>query len=905
MEHQSPSIQENIGTQKKLAELEQQVKDLLRENAEYRKLYEESPFNYQSLDEDGNFINVNQTWLTNLGYSREEVIGHNFSEFLDQNWQSHFQQNFPRLKSLGEVMGVEFKMVKRNGEKILVSLHGHIGKGNDGRFQQTYCVFQDITQQRLLELALEKSEERFRLAMDASNDGIWDWNLETGEVYFSPGYPAQLGFPDDDFPSSTDFWLERIHPDDRGKVSTANSNCVHNHCDNINVEFRIRARDGQYRWILGRGMAVGRDANGKALRLIGTLTDITRQKKLEDKLRVGQSKMQSIFRAAPIGIGVVSQRVFTEVNDHFCKMIGYSKSDLLQQNSRILYCSDEEFERVGAEKYRAIDKTGTGSVETRFKRKDGTIIDVFLSSSPLNRDDLSDGVSFTVLDITEARQAELKLRQSEEKYRNIMESMIDPVYICSSDLKISFMNQAMIKRVGRDATGENCYQALHNLNARCSWCHFFANHSVTHHEIDIISPHDDRHYHICSSPIKQPDGSVSKLSVYRDTTELHQIQNQLQQAQKMEAIGNLAGGIAHDFNNILSVIIGYGEMALNKLPAENSPRSELKMVLKASERATDLVKHILTFSRRNSQEKKPVRILLMVKEAMKMMRSSLPSSIHIKLDFHLKDEMVLTDLTGINQIVINLCTNALHAMKDQKGILNVSLRQEVVDSSRVSSEWLITSGPFVVLTVEDSGEGMDEKIKKRIFDPYFTTKKMSEGTGLGLAVVHGIVKDCNGFIEVESTRGIGSKFSVFLPLFEQELSKISDKTDTETLPTGDEHILFIDDEISLCEIGKKTLEKLGYRVTALSSSQDAFNLFRADPDNFDLIVSDQTMPEMTGSSLALEVFKLRPSMPYIICTGYSSAITKEEILAIGISSFLEKPVQKNILANTVRAVLDK
>jgi CheY-like chemotaxis protein len=256
-------------------------------------------------------------------------------------------------------------------------------------------------------------------------------------------------------------------------------------------------------------------------------------------------------------------------------------------------------------------------------------------------------------------------------------------------------------------------------------------------------------------------------------------------------------------------------------------------------------------------------------------------------------------------VILRLLQSIFQTRVLQNGTIQVALRQDHVDSWKVSNEWNISSGKFVVLTVEDNGHGMDKETKTKIFEPYFTTKVRSEGTGLGLAVVHGIVKECNGFIELESAVGKGSRFLVYLPLSEQDLPKVSDQAISETLPTGYEHILLIDDEEALCAVGKLHLERLGYRVTALRSSQEALDIFRADPDSFDLAISDQTMPEITGSNLALAIFRLRPTMPFIICSGYTSTISEEEALSIGISRFIKKPVSRSSLANTVRAVLDE
>lgn len=379
------------------------------------------------------------------------------------------------------------------------------------------------------------------------------------------------------------------------------------------------------------------------------------------------------------------------------------------------------------------------------------------------------------------------LQESENKYRSMMEAMNDAVYICSSDNKIEYMNPAMIKKTGRDAIGELCFKAIFDLDEKCSWCRNDKIQQGNSLAFDVISPQGNQFYHISNAPVIHSDGTISILTVLRDTTELRNLEGQLIQSQKMESIGTLAGGIAHDFNNILSAIIGYAEIALLEIPSDSDLEKNIKNVVQAGERARDLVKQILTFSRKAKEDKKPVQVHLIVNEALKFLRSSLPSTIQIHQKIEIGDDTILADSTQIHQILMNLCTNASHAMMEKGGILQVNLKNMELDSDFTAQYPDMKPGSYLHLTVSDTGHGMSPDVLNRIFEPYFTTKEKGSGTGLGLAVVHGIVKSHGGIIKVESEKGKGSAFHLFFPIICE--SEKSAKETAKLLPTGNERIL--------------------------------------------------------------------------------------------------------------------
>jgi signal transduction histidine kinase/CheY-like chemotaxis protein len=379
------------------------------------------------------------------------------------------------------------------------------------------------------------------------------------------------------------------------------------------------------------------------------------------------------------------------------------------------------------------------------------------------------------------------------------------------------------------------------------------------------------------------------------------LQMQLIQSQKMEAIGTLAGGIAHDFNNILSAIIGYAEISLDDAPKKSDLQSNLNNLLKAGFRGRDLIKQILTFSRQSEFESKPIRVEPVVKECIKFLRASLPATIEIRQDLKF-NATVMADPTQIHQVIMNLCTNAAHAMHEKGGILNIRLTEVELDGDFLSGYQDVFPGKFLCLSIDDTGCGISPDAVDHIFEPFFTTKEKGKGTGMGLSVVHGIVKKYHGLITVSSDPKKGTVFNVFLPVI--ETNAISDNDKEEILLSGTERILFVDDEYFQVDLGKKIFGRLGYEVVAETNSLKALELFRKNPDDFDLVITDMIMPNLPGDKLAKELIAIRPDIPIIICTGYSEQLEAEKAESLGLKAIVMKPLLIQDLAKTVREVLD-
>ncbi|MBN2418079.1 MAG: PAS domain S-box protein [Deltaproteobacteria bacterium] len=640
--------------------------------------------------------------------------------------------------------------------------------------------------------------------------------------------------------------------------------------------------------------------------LVDIVSEIGAKNLIETKTRKqiqeGEKRYHSIINTAMDGFWLVDKHGnLMEVNDTYCKMSGYSRKELLSKSVPDIEvaASQDEIEN----NVKNVIKKGGGRFIGTHRRKDGSHFKVEISIQFQPEDDGS-FICF-LQDITDRIKAEEALKRSEEKHRTILQTAIDGFMIIDKTGEIIEVNDSYSKMSGYSR------EELLNKNAAMLEAVYPSEEMIK--EINEIV---DRKTYRFIRQHKRKDGSLFDVEIssqyqaeeenfvcfIRDITEKKEMESLLKQAQKMESIGTLAGGIAHDFNNILSPIMMNAEMAMIDLQPDDPLQECMKEIFHSSERARDLVKQILTFARKRSEKRILLKASEIVKDAVKFLRSTIPTTININYSNRAKRDTILADPTQLNQIIMNLCTNAAYAMREKGGLLEVTSDNVDISKSIAKRYYALNPGSYFRLSVTDNGTGISPDIMERIFDPYFTTKKAGEGSGLGLAIVHGIVKNYGGDITVENKLGHGATFNVYLPLTDAKVTG-EVNINREDIPKGTERILLVDDEEVAVYVSHRMLEKYGYTVTSTTRSMEALKIFKNNPCGFDLVITDMAMPNMTGETLAKEIMAIRPEMPVILCTGFSDNINEEKAKKLGIRCFVLKPIIMSELVKTIRQAL--
>jgi PAS domain S-box-containing protein len=848
---------------------------------------------------EGRYLNANDEFLKMLGLSREEVIGHTVFEF--DTWVTPEKRDviIAQLKQHGAVRNVELEFRRRSGQicQILWSVEEMVVGGES-------CLLGlalNITELKRDEEALRESREQFQDLFENAPVGFHEIDAEGRVVRINKTELQMLGYSAGEllgqFVWKISDQVEISHRAALAKLAGQPPPPA--------FERRFRRKDGSTFPVLINDRILKRE-DGAIIGIRAAVQDITERKHAEAALRESEQKFSKMFHASPIAIllTTIKEGRFLDANEECLRMLGRTREEVIGHTVF-------EFDAwVDPEQRAAIiaklKEHGTvHNLEMEFRSRSGQVCHALGSVEEL----VVGGESCLLglgLDITERKRAE----EANARLVTAVEQVADTVVITDITGAILYANPAFEKTSGYsrvEALGHNprlLKSGRHDaLFYRQMWDTLVRGETWNGHFVNKRKDGTLYEEEATISPIRDKQGNlVNYVAVKHDVTHELQLEAQFRQAQKMEAIGQLAGGIAHDFNNILTAMFGYGYLLQQDLAQNPSSLENITEILKAAKRAQDLVQQILTFSRQRENRRQVVPLKAIIEEAMKFLRASLP--VNIKIEMHLADgaPAVLADPTQIYQVTMNLATNALHAMEGQPGRLTVSLDSFQPDAEFIRTHPQFRCSSYARMMVADTGQGMDAKTLERIFEPFFTTKAVGKGTGLGLAVVHGVVQSHHGIITVESQPGQGTTFSLYFPAHAPGAA-VNGAKNSNAVPGHGERILPVDDETSLTTLFQRLLTSLNYQATICNLPREAADLFRHDPDQFDLVITDLTMPEMNGLELAHEIHALRPHLPVILLSGFSAAFTHETLREAGIHKLLNKPVSLSVLAETLHTIL--
>ncbi len=752
------------------------------------------------------------------------------------------------------------------------------------------------------------------MAYRCRNDPSWTMEFVSTGCLPLTGHP-----PEDLLGNARVSYAELIHPEDRRHVWVGVQEALARQGP-FQLTYRIRTARGEEKWVWEAGQGVF-DPSGRCLAIEGFITDVTQRLKAEEALRQSEEKFRLAFRTSPdaINLNRLTDGLFLDINEGFTRLTGYSREETLGKTSLELDIWNDPADRQRL--LEGLRREGhVENLEARFRRKDGST-GIGLMSAQVFKLQGEEVILSITRDITRLREIDAQLKEAERKYRELAEFLPQGIFEIDADGNLLYLNQKGHALFGYQpadlASGFQVLEAFSPADrerVRADIRRVVAGQKIDPPEYTALrkdgTPFPVR---ILAGSILREEIPVGVRGVVIDLTDIRRaeedrkrLETQLQQAQKMEAIGTLAGGVAHDFNNILAVIIGNANLLELSESLSAADRGCLRQILAASVRARDLVRQILAFSRRGTQEKILVNLKPVVKETAQFLKSTLPSAIEIREAIAADLPPVMADPTQMQQVLMNLCTNAAHAMEGTP-TRRLGIR---LDAVRLSEEELrfepdIEAGHFVRLAVSDSGCGIDPRIRERIFEPYFTTKPAGKGTGLGLSVVHGIVRHHGGFIRVESEPGLGTEIQVFLPAARPLATDAPHPAAPVAIPHGEGVVLFVDDEPALAEMGLQMLSCIGYTPEIRTSPLEALEAFRAHPRRYCAVVTDLSMPQMNGIQLARRLREIHPGIPVALCTGFSDPGAEVRARAAGVAAFLYKPLTLADLANALKTLLEE
>jgi len=889
------------------------LKKAENEREQFFKFFQTSADFMCLADPNGCFIKTNPAFTETLGYSETELIARPIVEFIHPDDRQATLDEIARQQQRGFTDNFENRYICKNGSVKWLSWRVSYSK-DDGI---AFATARDITDNKRAGEALRESEERMSLAMQAGNMGIYDLNVQTGEAVVNPEYARMLGYDPAELHVSVAKWLERMHPDDREPVAAVYHAYVRGELPCYNIEFRQRTGDGSWKWILSYGRIMEHDSEGNPNRMLGVHVDIDDRKQAEEALLERKEQLRVIFDASLAGIIMVNpQGTIKFANNRMAEML-HMPLGLLIGSSYSEHLHEEE-RRTGDERMRQLIRGDIQSVEVErhYLRADGSDFWGFLSGKRLENPDGSlRALVGIITDITERRQSEEKLRESENRLRFALEGTNDGLWDVQMKTGTTYLSPRGCEILGYQpdeaceivtAWAELVHPDDLPLTNERLRAHIEGRAPIFEVEQRLRMKSGDWKWVLARGKVVSRDENGVPLRMtgtHTDLTEQKRLQEQLTHAHKMESVGRLAGGVAHDFNNMLSVIIGHAELARKREPDPLQLREHLEQIQKAAEHSADIVRQLLAFARKQTVSPKVFDLNDTVASMIKMLRRLIGEE--IELVWHRSESLcpLKMDPAQINQILANLCVNARDSIAGV-GRISIKTGSKTFDADFCAEHTGFIPGEYILLTVSDNGCGMDKETLSKIFEPFFTTKEVGHGTGLGLAMVYGIVKQNDGIIEVLSEPGQGTSFNIYLPRYLGKEEKALLEKPLGPAEKGRETVLLVEDEPALLNLVIQLLEMQGYRVLAASTPGEAICLAEEHIGEIHLLLTDVVMPEMNGRELAKRLLSFYPGLRRLFMSGYTADIIAHHGVIDEEMQFIQKPFSLDALVAKVREALD-
>jgi two-component system, cell cycle sensor histidine kinase and response regulator CckA len=891
-----------------LTERKRAEEELNRANQEWERTFNGISDLIMVLDDQHRIIRANKSTVEAFGMAEDELLGkHCFEIIHRENWPPVFCPH-SKLLADGKEHSAEFTE-PRLGRTYDARVSPLVDR--DLRVIGSVHVIRDITRRKNAEESLRKSEQRLELALHGADLGLWDWYIQTNQAVANERAAEIVGYRLDEIEQTFAFWKDLIHPDDLQGALQEITNYLVEGAGYYENEYRARHKSGHWKWILARGKVTERDSDGNAVRATGTFLDITDKKLAESQASEANELREKIVSESPMGIAVFrADGQCVSANPELARIVGADQERILIQNFRSLsswrdsgLLGDAEYVLSGGlNQQREVHLTSTFGksvwVNARMAR---------LTSGR------EPHLLIVLNDITERKIAEDALKFEREQLLSLFESLNDVIVVIDPQTyEILYANKFTQDLYGKDLRGGLCYEKLHGATVPCGSCH---NEKIIKlqgkpYQWEYTNPVLGRDFLATDRMIRWPDGRDVKFQIALDITqrnraerEQERLKAQLFQAQKMEAIGALAGGIAHDFNNLLQIVLGYSDMLIIGKGKESQDVPRLEAIRKAAKDGGELVKGLLTFSRQVDSNFRPTDLNIELRRIERILTRTIPKMIGIEMI--LADDLrpVKADPVQFEQIILNLSVNAQHAIS-HGGKLIFQTENLVLDEDYCKAHLEATPGEYVLLKVSDTGHGMEKDVLERIFEPFYTTKKLGEGTGLGLAIVYGIVKNHGGHILCKSKMGHGTTFYVYFPALPREAKPDMAVTLTEMPAFGTENILLADDDECVRNMLEQLLSECGYGVLTAENGAQALETYRARGSEIDLVILDSIMPEMGGEQCLEQILTIDPRAKILVESGDSGDASMKRALNLGAAAFIPKPFDAKKVLRTVRKLLD-